>query len=47
MLDASTILLRDQARSSPIMGRKMLKVKPLVLAWTKRLMKAAATMYQP
>jgi hypothetical protein len=46
-LDATTIVLRDHAKSALIAGRKMLKVKPPVLAWMKRLRKAVPTIYQP
>src|SRR5437660_903680 len=32
-LDPTTIVLRDHSRSADIAGRKMLKVKPFVVAW--------------
>ena len=46
-LDPTTIVLRDHSRSADMAGRKMLKVKPLVVAWMNKLMNAAATTYQP
>jgi hypothetical protein len=46
-LEPRTIVLRDQSRSALMAGRKMLNVKPPVVAWMKRLMNAVPTMYQP